>query len=339
MSIVVEQTLPFNSQTLDLQNPTRWTSLFPLVRPAVKQIQTAKDHTILVDETLAKGNHVRVAAIGSSGNFSSEILDSKGVSAVVTGTAGGAGVLTASDVQHELKTKYGEQSGIVVVKAGTKAQVDVHGSDFVEVETQGELQQDHVLHLLCHARESCRASIHQTADMLKAFVGAVSTARETFHTEKANGAPAVLDAEGAVSGYQKAREVVERDLKKVMRGLEGKGGADVVYSVHYSDVNGLSRLENYILAKEIAEYLGKRLRTKTIGSSLLTSPQTPKNSPTPSRTRQSSTTPTSPAASPSPSAPSNPPTSPRNPNLNPPHPSPPPTPPPHNPTSPPPTPK
>jgi len=30
----------------------------------------------------------------------------------------------------------------------------------------------------------------------------------------------------------------------------------VTYSVHYSDVNGLSRLENYILGLETAKYFG-----------------------------------------------------------------------------------
>jgi hypothetical protein len=34
-------------------------------------------------------------------------------------------------------------------------------------------------------------------------------------------------------------------------------GDVIVYSVHYSDINGLSRLENNILAHEISEYFGK----------------------------------------------------------------------------------
>lgn len=254
MAVVVEQTLPFDTKSLDLQSSNRWTKLFPLIRPGVQAIQTAKGHTILVNEALAKGSRVRIAAIGSSGNFSSKLLDERNVTAIVTQTFG-AGVLTASDVHHELTTKFGDKQGVVVVKAGSASKVDVHGSDFVEVETDSELQQDHVLHLLCNANESCRTSIHQIADLLKSFVGSASTTRSKFHTEKAQGNPAVLHAEGS-SAFRNAKEVVERDLKKVMR-AHGGLGTDLVFSVHYSDINGLSRLENYILAKEIAQYLGE----------------------------------------------------------------------------------
>lgn len=254
MSVVVEQTLPFNPQALDLQNPSRWTNLFPLLRPNVKAVQTSKGHNILVNEPLAKSNHVRVAAIGSSGNFSSKLLDDRNVAAIVTEKSG-AGLLTASDVHYELRTKLGDHQGVVVVKAGKQGKVDVHGSDFVEVETESELQQDHVLHLLCNAKESCRTSIHQTADLLKGFVGSASTTCSKFHTEKAEGNPAVLHAEGA-AGFQKAKGAIERDLQKIVK-AQGGLASDAVLSVHYSDINGLSRLENYILAKEIAQYLGR----------------------------------------------------------------------------------
>jgi len=47
---------------------------------------------------------------------------------------------------------------------------------------------------------------------------------------------------------------VERDLKHVMKAHAAQDG-DVTYSVHYSDINGLSRLENYIIAGEVAQYL------------------------------------------------------------------------------------
>ena len=33
----------------------------------------------------------------------------------------------------------------------------------------------------------------------------------------------------------------------------------VTYSVHYADINGLSRLENNILGLEIASFLGKSI--------------------------------------------------------------------------------
>jgi hypothetical protein len=41
-------------------------------------------------------------------------------------------------------------------------------------------------------------------------------------------------------------------------------GYVIVYSVHYSDINGLSRLENNILAHEISEYFGKTIFNNNI---------------------------------------------------------------------------
>ena len=99
-----------------------------------------------------------------------------------------------------------------------------------------------------------RLSIHQTAELLKLFVNSASTAHSTFHTEKAEGNPAIFHAEGS-AGFEKARHAVARDLQRVLRSETTQHGPQT-YSVHYSDVNGLSRLENYILGLEIAKYLG-----------------------------------------------------------------------------------
>jgi len=86
------------------------------------------------------------------------------------------------------------------------------------------------------------------------FVKTASTAHSTFHTEKAEGNPAIFHAEGP-AGFEKAKHAVERDLTHVMRAYAARS-EKVTYSVHYSDVNGLSRLENYILGLEIAKYFG-----------------------------------------------------------------------------------
>ena len=257
MAVVVEQTIPFSSSSLDVENPSRWNSLFPLIRPSVKAELTPKGQNILIDEAHAKGKYLRVAAIGSSGNFSSKLLDNKNVTAIITEKAG-AGILTAQDVQHAIYSRgIGEQQGIVIVRSGKQSRVEVHGSDIIEIETESELQQDHVLHLLGDATESCKTSIHQAAEMLKSFVRGASTTYSKFHTEKAAGNPSVLHADGAAS-FTKARDAVERDLKHVMRSVaHTEQTQSVVYSVHYSDINGLSRLENYIIAGEIATFLGQ----------------------------------------------------------------------------------
>lgn len=254
MAVVVEQTIPFEQKALDLQNPSRWTNLFPLIRPSVKPVRTAKGQTILVDQNLANGKFVHIVAVGSLGNFSSKLLDDKHVTAIVTNQHG-AGLLTNQDILNAMQSVGAAQDqGVVVVRAGKKRRVEVDGPDIVEVESEGELQQDHILHLLGSATESCRTSIHQVAELLKQFAKSASTAHSKFHTEKAEGNPAVLHADGAC-GFEKAKHAVERDLKHAMKAHTAQEG-DVVYSVHYSDVNGLSRLENYILANEIAHYLG-----------------------------------------------------------------------------------
>ena len=99
-----------------------------------------------------------------------------------------------------------------------------------------------------------RSSIHQVAELVKTFMKTASTAHSSFHVEKADGNPAIMHVAGA-SGFEKAKHAVERDLKHVMRAHASQEGS-VTYSVHYTDVNGLSRLENYILGLEIAQYFG-----------------------------------------------------------------------------------
>ena len=55
--------------------------------------------------------------------------------------------------------------------------------------------------------------------------------------------------------FNSAKEALNKDLDHILSTRPKETG--VVYSVHFSDINGLSRLENNILAHEITEYLGK----------------------------------------------------------------------------------
>lgn len=259
MAVVVEQTIPFSPGALDLDNPSRWNDLLPLIRPTIKAVRTPKGQNILIDEALAKSKYLRVVAVNSLGNFSSKLLDDRNVTAIVTERAG-AGLLTTQDIQHAMNSSgIGQGQGLIVVRSAKKRRVEAHGSDLLEVDTESELQQDHVLHLLGNATDSCRTSIHHAAEMLKGFVKTANTTYSKFHTEKAEGNPAVLHADGA-AGFKNATEAVQRDLTQVLKELHKTQTAetkDVVYSVHFADVNGLSRLENYILAGEIARYLGE----------------------------------------------------------------------------------
>lgn len=257
MAVVVEQTLPFPPKTLDLENESRWTNLFPLVRPSVKSITTSKGQNILVDTALASSKFVHIIAVCNPGSLSSKLLDEKHITAIVTEKSG-AGILTAPDLPHALQSAGIEVSqGIVVVRAGKKRELHSHTPDVIEVETEGELEADHVLHLLGSATDGIRMNPHNVAELLKSFVKSVGNVHAKFHIEKKDGNPAIAYSGGAL-GYDKARHVIERDLQHLIKSLDLSKGEDIVHSVHFSDLNGLSRLENYIIAGEIAQYLGER---------------------------------------------------------------------------------
>lgn len=148
MAVVVAQTAPFSDSQLELDNPERWHKLLPLIRPSVKSVKSTREQSVLVDTSSANNENVRIAAIGSLGNFSSKLLSEKGVSAIIiekTGNVGlGAGeigqVLTANGVTLP--------NGLVVLRVTGGRKMDMHGADTVEVGLREELELDHVLSLL-----------------------------------------------------------------------------------------------------------------------------------------------------------------------------------------------
>ncbi|KAK3110022.1 hypothetical protein LTR53_016124 [Teratosphaeriaceae sp. CCFEE 6253] len=253
MAVVVEQTIPFPSSSLDLQNSQRWNNLLPLIRPSVKSVRTAKGRNILVDQALIKSKSVYVAAAGTLGAFSSKLLDDRSVTAIITEYTG-AESLSVQEIWNALQSEgAAKHQGLVLVRKSSRRHVEVQGTNTVEVEVPSEFELDHILHLLSHATDACKSSTKEIAELLKGFIRNASTAHSKFHIEKVDGSPALMHADGA-AGYEKAKHAVERNLKHAMEAHASRGG-DVTYSVHYSDVNGLSRLENYIIAGSIAQYL------------------------------------------------------------------------------------
>jgi hypothetical protein len=77
----------------------------------------------------------------------------------------------------------------------------------------------------------------------------------TFQEKKTGKGPSIIHAV-EVAEFNSAKRAVDKDLSHLLNSRPNLG-TGVVYSVHYSDINGLSRLENNILAHEISEYLGK----------------------------------------------------------------------------------
>lgn len=101
-----------------------------------------------------------------------------------------------------------------------------------------------------------RASFEKTKALLEQFVKAAATTTSTFHEKKIGSGPSVVHAV-EVAEFKSARKAIDRDLSHLLSSRPRLAG-DVVYSVHYSDINGLSRLENNILAHEVFEYLGTK---------------------------------------------------------------------------------
>lgn len=165
MALVIQQTLPYEPSTLKLTEPTRWTTLLPLIRPAIKISQTRDQHAIFLDTSLLAGHEIPLAVIyNSAGDFSGEILRSGTVAAL---SFGGSEV-SAEDVCNELEkengTGIGIERGVLILRLssadrGGRVQVGKEGSNVVLVDVFGALQFDHVLSLLATANSGTRYGI------------------------------------------------------------------------------------------------------------------------------------------------------------------------------------
>jgi hypothetical protein len=306
MAVVVEQTIPFSSSSLDLQNPRRWNELYPLMRPGTKQHEAAKGHPILIRSSLISSKFCMIAAvITSSGNFSSKLLDGCKVAAIVT-EGDGDDILTALDIKQALRNAGAtEHQGLVIVRVGKSRKLQHHQSDeILEVEVDGQLEYDHFLHFVANLSKGSRRAIEFNLGPIQSFMNCSITAYSTFGTEKAEGKPTIsLGAEGSSGSFESVKSTVKKELESLFKSHKTHKGENT-YCIHYADVNGLSRLENYIIAKEIAEYCckyPKSIQPPNLTTNHQQQHQTPKTSPSPSPTQQSSTPPPPAAASASPS--------------------------------------
>ncbi|KAI9848861.1 MAG: Dihydroxyacetone kinase 2 [Sclerophora amabilis] len=254
MALVVEQTLPFPASQLELENPERWSRIFPLIRPSVTKTQSKDGHNILVDKSLLKNGHVQIAAIGSTGNFPSKLLSARQISSFAT-QASGRGNVNGSDIAGALNAAGANpEDGLVVVKASSKRHLEIHSDGkLAEVEVEGELELDHLLSLLIAATSETQASIDRSVELIKIFLKTAATTTTTFDTQKLGSNPSVKHVAGSAS-FDSAKASVQKDLKSALKSNTAQEGS-VTYSVHYADINGLSRLENYLLAHEISDFL------------------------------------------------------------------------------------
>jgi dihydroxyacetone kinase len=119
-----------------------------LIRPSIKAVELSSGHTAAVDTSLSKNKNVLLAAIGSIGNFSSNILSESHLSLFTTEQPGKQSDL-AEDISKFLQESgFPTENGLVVVRSSTKSEVRMVSERVVEVSVIGELKLDHVLSLL-----------------------------------------------------------------------------------------------------------------------------------------------------------------------------------------------
>jgi hypothetical protein len=91
--------------------------------------------------------------------------------------------------------------------------------------------------------------------MLEHFTKTAVETTTSYHAHKAANRPSVVHATGTTE-FNSAREAIDRDLSHLL-GSYPLPDTSAVCSVHFSDLNGFSKLENNILAHEISSYLCK----------------------------------------------------------------------------------
>ncbi|KAG4430441.1 hypothetical protein IFR05_014067, partial [Cadophora sp. M221] len=149
MSLIVEQTIPYSNSQLQLENPKRWSRLFPLMRPSIKVVETASGQTVVIDTALANSKDLLIAAVASIGNISSKILSESHLAAFTIEGDGTA--VSAKELVKALKDSgFPVENGVVVLRTGTKQEF-IRVSGVLELVVDGELKLDHVLSLLLAA--------------------------------------------------------------------------------------------------------------------------------------------------------------------------------------------
>ncbi|TVY83771.1 Dihydroxyacetone kinase [Lachnellula suecica] len=239
MSIVVEQTLPYTSSQLQFEDPKRWSRLLPLMRPTIKAVEITNGQIVMLDTALAESKNVLIAAIGSVGNISSKILSESNVAVFTTEPLSGK-TTRAEDLIEVLKHhNFPIGNGVIVVQ-GTATQ----GLGISEGLVSVQLKFDHTLSLLAAVNSE-----------INHFTKSIARTTSKFHPTKAGTGPSVAHA-AEIAEFNSAKVAINKDLETLLTSKPAR--ADEVYSIHYSDVNGLSRLENNILAHEISEFFAKK---------------------------------------------------------------------------------
>lgn len=155
MSLVVEQTLPYSPSALHLEDPDRWSRLFPLIRPSVKAVELQSGQTVIVDTALVNSKDVLIALVGRVGSISNRVL-SNSLAAFATAKDEKSAV-TAEEIEKLLfESGLPTKNGVVVVRTGSQQNIRQVSNTAVEVTVARELRLDHILSLLLSSNKETK---------------------------------------------------------------------------------------------------------------------------------------------------------------------------------------
>ncbi|KIN08418.1 hypothetical protein OIDMADRAFT_140806 [Oidiodendron maius Zn] len=255
MALVVEQTLPYSASALHLEDPKRWSRLFDLIRPSVTVVELSSGEPVVIDTALINSNDVAIAVVGRQGHLSNRVL-SHSFAAFTVAQDQELAVRSGEIVELLHESGFNTECGVIVVRTGAKQNLRHVSEQTLEVTLPGELKLDHVLSLLLSSNRETKASLAKTKAMLEQFVKAAVETTSTFQETKDGDRPSVAHAVG-VAKFTSAKAAINRDLEHLL-GSKQLSGEYAVYSVHFSDLNGFSKLENNILAHEISVCLSNK---------------------------------------------------------------------------------
>lgn len=75
------------------------------------------------------------------------------------------------------------------------------------------------------------------------------------HEQKTGNAASIVHAAG-IAEFNSAKAAIDKDISHLLSSNAAQV-ENAIYSVHFADINGLSRLESNILIHEISDYFGE----------------------------------------------------------------------------------
>ncbi|KFZ08777.1 hypothetical protein V502_09152 [Pseudogymnoascus sp. VKM F-4520 (FW-2644)] len=262
MAVIVEPTLPFLATDLKLGSHSNWVRLFPLINPACVAVYNPSGHTVLVNKSAADCGDVLIGAVVPGSNLSSKLLEESALSAFALRNHGKDDATAADLVQALASAGIPVGPGVVAVRSASESRLELvfrSNTPVLEVDVVGDLQFDHVLSLLSNMRREAKQSLESVTELIELFLKSAKSTTSVFQTSKIG--EHLSRKRGSESlAVKSAKESVFEDLALLLESsaICTNSQMDIVYSAHYADTNGLSQLENYLVAHAISEYLMQR---------------------------------------------------------------------------------